>query len=1167
MRKIPANETAAGRSSPTLAGPTTPGTKVSSFWGSGSSASNNRQSSSNSEQGGRDNNAGLGWGGTPTTPSGTLDNSPYRYSREFILSLYDAALPPPGDFLPGAAVISEEPLPPMANIPLNDKEKTLFTSQSVNSEISARRTPYRADSKDGIRPPRPPANVQRTYSGRTDRTPGQEGYRPRRADAYGNDEDPWDTPAGVGSFGGNGFFSQTDEELRSVGRTPADTNRENSMLLNTRGRESPERSGSPSPRADYSDPSSVRGNRSASPGKQHQAHPDHSANPLANSILGRVGIHGNADEDLGRPITSRSSSYVDMFGSLGPSVSAANRSLGRNTPELAPGMTRSMSKGDMQQNNSSALPPPGIPAAMSFVPQQWQYRDPSGNVQGPFTAQQMQEWFRSGYFSDDLPIKRLDDYNYEPLARLIHAFGRDHPFLADLEDSEQRFQQMEQQRRFTGRLGLSSGYKDIFPPDVTTPSSLGYNAFGGAFGSGTGTPALFTPTNVLSNDPFSALPRDRFGSNGYDPVGSSSFNRTSWNETQSTGRAGWNGLNTDLASPFSRPMAPMSPIISKQTPGPGAYFDSRHGQDSLESPVHQRPTSSFPSFAAQTQSLNQAPQSPVANLFSSQPVLDFGGPSSHRNHSGWSNFDNLGNSNEASRPFDDGDKAADAVSRLIGEVSLEPERKHIEEPKAAPIDQHLASSRSEAKNVAKDPVSPTKVTPTEPSVPTNESSKATTKAASKARKARQEQSERKADVEQASEPVKPSTPAADLRKIMSEQETRSKREREQMSLEKSRLLELELQQERQRLEEEEEQQKPKGSAWASGATDQPKLSLKEIQDMEQARHEKAERERQRRAHELLMQEAQHLQEQGALSQNTPWAKDNAGGQVWAATTRPQPTRQKSLAEIMQEEEVRKRKEEIRMQNAEAAVPVAPTGKRYADSAAGQPTSMSWGLASAAARPASSTRPAAVVASNNVVKAATPQSSTSRPDETATGAWNVVGKQGQVVRPPAPVVRPVAPPPAIRSVPRVVPAPAAPVSMNHSNHSPQPESNKHSPSTAFMQWCRSALNPLERSTSAGVKVDDFVGILLSISISDQATLQMICDDTLGGLTAIDPHKFADEFSRRRKADASGISLASEGWTSVGSGAAPGLPTATLETFDSGNKFVMVGKGSKKKKGKK
>ena len=93
--------------------------------------------------------------------------------------------------------------------------------------------------------------------------------------------------------------------------------------------------------------------------------------------------------------------------------------------------------------------------------------------------------------------------------------------------------------------------------------------------------------------------------------------------------------------------------------------------------------------------------------------------------------------------------------------------------------------------------------------------------------------------------------------------------------------------------------------------------------------------------------------------------------------------------------------------------------------------------------------------------------------------------------------------------------------------------------------------------------------------------MICDDTLGGLTAIDARKFADEFLKRRrgdKDDAGGVSSASSrslsaspmsGMDSSSNIMALMLKTPSIQTdldFDTGNRFVIVGQ-KKKSKGKK
>lgn len=65
--------------------------------------------------------------------------------------------------------------------------------------------------------------------------------------------------------------------------------------------------------------------------------------------------------------------------------------------------------------------------------------------------------------------------------------------------------------------------------------------------------------------------------------------------------------------------------------------------------------------------------------------------------------------------------------------------------------------------------------------------------------------------------------------------------------------------------------------------------------------------------------------------------------------------------------------------------------------------------------------------------------------------------------------------------------------------------------------------------------------------------MVCEDTLGFTTAIDPRKFAAEFISRRRADA-------------GIGPAPKSGTG-LEGFETPNSFVTVKGAGKKGKAKK
>lgn len=60
----------------------------------------------------------------------------------------------------------------------------------------------------------------------------------------------------------------------------------------------------------------------------------------------------------------------------------------------------------------------------------WIYRDPQGNTQGPWSGLEMHDWYKAGFFSPELQVKKLEDADYEPLAQLIRRIGNSRePFL------------------------------------------------------------------------------------------------------------------------------------------------------------------------------------------------------------------------------------------------------------------------------------------------------------------------------------------------------------------------------------------------------------------------------------------------------------------------------------------------------------------------------------------------------------------------------------------------------------------------------------------------------------------------------------------------------------------------------------------------------------------
>ncbi|XP_017019119.1 GIGYF family protein Gyf isoform X2 [Drosophila kikkawai] len=58
----------------------------------------------------------------------------------------------------------------------------------------------------------------------------------------------------------------------------------------------------------------------------------------------------------------------------------------------------------------------------------WFYRDPQTNVQGPFSPLEMTEWYRAGYFNENLFVRRFADNRFRPLGELIKFCHGNMPF-------------------------------------------------------------------------------------------------------------------------------------------------------------------------------------------------------------------------------------------------------------------------------------------------------------------------------------------------------------------------------------------------------------------------------------------------------------------------------------------------------------------------------------------------------------------------------------------------------------------------------------------------------------------------------------------------------------------------------------------------------------------
>lgn len=115
---------------------------------------------------------------------------------------------------------------------------------------------------------------------------------------------------------------------------------------------------------------------------------------------------------------------------------------GRSEAHQEPGLLTG--EGGQQQEGQPAAEPglqPGSSASNQPPPQQqrtmvmpdrmrWIYRDPQGQTQGPWSGLEMHDWYKAGFFSPELLVKKYEDPDYEPLAQLIRRIGNSRePFL------------------------------------------------------------------------------------------------------------------------------------------------------------------------------------------------------------------------------------------------------------------------------------------------------------------------------------------------------------------------------------------------------------------------------------------------------------------------------------------------------------------------------------------------------------------------------------------------------------------------------------------------------------------------------------------------------------------------------------------------------------------
>lgn len=199
-----------------------------------------------------------------------------------------------------------------------------------------------------------------------------------------------------------------------------------------------------------------------------------------------LGSTGSA-RDTDSPFSPNRGLLDDIIGGRSPfpasettkstSVTGDNASL--QTPILSNTEQVQLGGGPTPQrqstSSSASNQPPALQQRQMVMPDRmrWVYKDPQGHQQGPWTGLEMHEWYKAGFFSPELQIKKEEDTEFEPLAHLIRRIGNSRePFLVP-------------------QIGIPHG---------PAPAAQAGNAWAsGPLGSG---PATAAPTTTGTQPPF-----------------------------------------------------------------------------------------------------------------------------------------------------------------------------------------------------------------------------------------------------------------------------------------------------------------------------------------------------------------------------------------------------------------------------------------------------------------------------------------------------------------------------------------------------------------------------------------------------------------------------------------------------------------------------------------
>ena len=166
---------------------------------------------------------------------------------------------------------------------------------------------------------------------------------------------------------------------------------------------------------------------------------DSVADPRQTNPLGAIG-RGPAtsqSRETESPVRQNRAIFDDLFPSADPArmaftaAESNQASLAATAAAQGQPFTPTAGAGPFS-SSQTPTDPTSLQSRTMVMPDRmrWVYLDPQGQVQGPFTGLEMNDWFKAQFFSADLRVKKIEDPDFEPLGQLIRRIGNSRePFL------------------------------------------------------------------------------------------------------------------------------------------------------------------------------------------------------------------------------------------------------------------------------------------------------------------------------------------------------------------------------------------------------------------------------------------------------------------------------------------------------------------------------------------------------------------------------------------------------------------------------------------------------------------------------------------------------------------------------------------------------------------